>query len=804
MTDPDQLRPHGALGTVEAALRNLRILAAALLFLYYATRTAPMPTVPIPPLALAFALAASLLGVNLLSLAGRRTGGSRAAAALGAAELAADATLVFVVVSVLEVTRKDLIWVALVVPVLEGALRYRMRGAVLTWATLGAAYLVVELYLFRASAASVGAGALLGELQTVIHRLAVVLLVAVPCGYLSEQLLADMKVTRLAGRDALHRSGLLHRVAQAGERVAQLDEQVLEAVLECTSALGFDAAEVRERQPDGTWGLSARQLAGRSRLPAAHDLTAATALALERHATVVVDWRGGTPGERALLTRADLEAVIIVPLLRPAEAAMLICAGLRTAASLEPQVECLELLARQAGTALRNGVLVSELRDLQGRLEHQAFHDPLTSLPNRARFLLALEQSLADPQAEETFILFLDLDRFKPVNDSFGHEVGDELLKAVSGRLLECVREGDIVARFGGDEFVILMHPVGTAAEPDLIAKRVLAALSVPFTPAGHEVVVGISVGIVAADDAGISAAEVLRRADVAMYEAKRLGRGRWQRYLPELDEEARSRTWMEADLRHALDRDELRLVYQPVVRIDAAAIAGFEALLRWDHPEKGPQSPPVFIALAEDNGLIIDIGRWVLTRACAWLRQLQHTDARSFVAVNVSPRQLQHLDFFADLDELITMSGIDPSGLLLEITERIVVVDGCEQLLTRLRQRGVRLALDDFGQGQTSLRYLRRFPLDVLKIDKTIVHNAVADQRDRTILKSIVTLAGDLGLAAVAEGVETAEHLALLQTLDCELAQGFFLHPPMEPPMAEALIAQQRLALPPVTTRSG
>ncbi len=777
----DRLAP-AALEAVEAALRQVRVLAAAVLFLQFARQPAGTADLPfgLSPQAVAVVLALLLGGVNLLSLRGQRATGRRAVV-LGAAELAADAALVFLVVTVLGVGREDLMWVAFVIPVLEGALRYRLPGAVATWALLSCAYLAAQLS--GVGDATLDEELFLGTLATAVQRLAVILLVAVPAGYLSGQLLVDIDTQRRATRDAVRRSLLLQRVAEAGERVTQLDEEVLQAVLDCATALGFPDASVWEpRAGGGRVAAAAGRDAGTLPSPAA--LRAATDLAVRQRATVVVEPADADPAELRVLADHDRAAVVLTPLVRRDDVALLLMAGVREGPLAAPQIESLELLAGQAGTALRNGLLVTELRAAQAQLEHLAFTDGLTSLANRALFLLRLQDTLARRTAEggRGAVLFLDLDRFKPVNDTLGHDVGDELLRDVAGRLVQAVRAGDLVARLGGDEFVVLMDRTADDAEPDQVAERIVAALSAPFTPSGHEVVISTSVGIAAVDGTLESAAETLRRADVAMYSAKAAGQGRWRHWSVELDAEVRERVSLEADLRHALERDELGLVYQPIVRLADGAIEGFEALLRWHHPRLGLLGPERFLPVAEESGLIDELGRWVLDRAAEQLRGLQaDLPVAPFVSVNVSPRQLRHPGFLAILDTVVADAGVDPNGLLLEISERVVAFDDCEQLLHELRRRGLRLALDDFGTGQTSLRYLRRFPLDVLKVDKSIVSGAAGDRRDRVVFEAILGLASALGLALVAEGVEDEPQARLLRELGCRLGQGFHLDRPVD-----------------------
>jgi diguanylate cyclase (GGDEF)-like protein len=750
---------------VGRALRRMRITAAALIVLHLVLRHAESS--PPAPLALSIVAVVGLAGlVNLLS---RRTAGAdpRTAGLLGALELTADAALALAAVVVWGSALGGAAWAVMVIPVVEGALRYRVRGAVLTWAGVGAGYAALQL-------GSAGSPAP----ESVIHQLGVVLMVAIPAGYLSDQLIADISSQRRAKREASLRGELLEKVAHASQQVTRLDARVLDALTACAADLGFDAADVC-RLEEGRWRILASS--GTFPLPPPASQAGAAASAMHDHATVCIDHRDADPDQLVGLHQAGMAAVAAT-VMNNGEAAVL-RAGVRAGGELAPaQAECLELLASQGAVALRNGRLVGELRQMQAKLEFQAFHDALTGLPNRARFSHRVQEALAravGPMA----VLFLDLDRFKNVNDSLGHDVGDDLLIAVAARLRGCVRDGDLVSRLGGDEFTVLMEGVQDEAEATAIAERICEALSAPFALAGHEVRVSTSVGIAMLEEGLTDPAELVRRADVAMYHAKDLGRARWQRYAPDLDEEWLQRLRLEGDLRRALEREELYLDYQPIVAVVDGRVIGVEALVRWEHPELGLLPPDIFVPIAEDFGLADTLGRYVLQRACRQARawQLSGSGVPPAVAVNISPQQLLHPAFFDFLDATVADTGIDPAGVLLEITERIVSVgDSCEELLGRLRERGFRLALDDFGQGQTALRYLRRFDLDVLKIDKSFVHGGVVDTADRAILRSIITLAHDLGLSVIAEGVETEEQYQMLHALGCELVQGYGLHPPL------------------------
>jgi diguanylate cyclase (GGDEF)-like protein len=776
------------------AARGARVLTAAVLVLL---------AVLVRPLSLTgLGLAAALLTVDTAAAAGARRGPGRAAAVAGALALAADGALALVGAAVLAPAGEAAVWwfapgvpawpgiavPLLVLPVVEAAARHRLAGALLAWAALAAGAVAL-------AAGDGGAGAAAGRLA---GPLGAALVAGVPAGHLAGVLVGAIEGQRRAAGEARLRSGLLQRVAEAGHRVTRLDTDVLDAVVTAATGLGFRSVDVVE-QDGGTWRVLHASRTDAIPVAALQGLEPAAQRALRRRGTVVVDSATATATERAALDVAALEAVVLAALDRHDDRPLLLRASVGAGGVLtSPQVEGFDLLAGHAGTALRNDALVQELKAVQRQLHRQAYSDGLTGLANRTRFLESLDRAVARPRApgEHLAVLFLDLDRFKAVNDTLGHDVGNELLVAVAERVRACVRPRDLVARLGGDEFAVLLDPIAGAAEPELAGERIVAALSAPFTPAGQEAVISTSVGI-AMDDAGLSdGAELLRRADLAMYHAKQRGRGRWQHWLPQLDEASRDRARLENDLRHALDRDELSVRYQPVLDLERDVVVGFEALLRWHHPQLGELAPDRFVPLAEDSGTIVDLGAWVLREVADQAVRLGRlVDDPPFLSVNVSPRQLQDPRFLAEVDAVLAPGDIDPARLLLEITERAVVVEDSERLLGELRERGVRLALDDFGQGQTSLRHLRRLPLDVLKIDRSIVTGGVADARDRVVLRSIVALGRDLGLTVVGEGVEDAEHATLLRVLGCQLAQGWAVGLPMDRTAVEQLVAGAALA---------
>ena len=438
---------------------------------------------------------------------------------------------------------------------------------------------------------------------------------------------------------------------------------------------------------------------------------------------------------------------------------------------------------------------VSERRRLEEQLTHQAFHDPLTGLANRALFRDRVSHALALAQrrGSPVTVLYLDLDDFKNVNDSLGHAEGDRLLIAAAERFLACARTADTVARLGGDEFAILIEG-GDAGEglPD----RLAAAMSHPFSLSGNQLRVTASIGVATAGT-GDSADDLLRNADMAMYAAKRHGKGHAETYESRMYADIRERLDLEAALRLAIEGQELTLFYQPIVNLKSGAIYGLEALLRWEHPRFGRLLPQHFVPLAEETGLIVQLGAWVLAEAC---RQIQtwrkaYPELGLNVSVNISGRQLQGAGLTDALRQTLTSSGVEPTAVVLEITESVLMqhTDAVLERLQQLKALNVRLAIDDFGTGYSSLSYLQRFPIDILKIAKPFVEE-VGQGADRSALaRAIVGLGDTLKLQTIAEGIERAEQQAALIALGCPLGQGHHFWPALSAAAIEELLSGER-----------
>jgi diguanylate cyclase (GGDEF)-like protein len=504
---------------------------------------------------------------------------------------------------------------------------------------------------------------------------------------------------------------------------------------------------------------------------------------------IVGDWKSETRFEQGEQLRGMTSSVSVM--VRAANRSY----GVLGVESVEPRdfgtqdVNFLQALANVIGNAV-------ERREDEERTRYEALHDPLTGLPNRSLFLDRLGRALAQSERRQTSVavIFLDLDQFKLVNDSLGHAAGDELLAAVAPRLEQGLRPSDTIARFGGDEFAVLAD-IRTERDAVRVAERIKTALSRPFKLRQREHFVSASMGISLGQ--GEKAPEaMIRDADAALYRAKEKGRGGYEIFDSAMRARAVEHMRIENDLRRALDRDELELHYQPIVGLRDGSIVALEALLRWRHPEYGLTSPTSFIPVAEESQLIIPVGRWVIEEACdkvaGW--QAMRPDAAPVrIAVNLSGRQIGDPQLLPTVSSAIEASGIDPASLSIELTESVLFEESgvSERVMRSLRGVGVRLMLDDFGSGFSSLGYLKRFPLDGIKLDRSFIENVADGLTDAQIVRAVVEMARALGLEIVAEGVETADQLAAVRSLGCHQAQGFYFMPPLPAEEVPGVLAQ-------------
>ncbi len=458
--------------------------------------------------------------------------------------------------------------------------------------------------------------------------------------------------------------------------------------------------------------------------------------------------------------------------------------------------------------SLKMEELEAMVRERTAELQNLALRDKLTGLPNRVFFNEHLSHAVARARRNPDYkfaVLFLDFDRFKVVNDSLGHEVGDLLLIEIARRLRESLRHNDVIAqpdaastaaRLGGDEFVVLLDSIHDARDAVRVTERLLTLLAVPYKLKGHEVHTTVSIGITSSDCGYQCAEDVLRDADTAMYRAKAAGKARYALFDRTMHDEAVARLAIENELRSALDQRQFTLHYQPIVHLDTGRLAGFEALVRWEHPQRGMIVPNDFIPIAEETGLILSLGSWVLDEACRqlkiWRDKFPQFPDLS-ISVNVSRKQIAAPTLLSHIQRTISRHGVDPAGLIIEITESSMMdnPDSCVQVLQQIRQMGVRLHIDDFGTGYSSLSCLHRFPLNGLKVDRAFLKNVNERREYAAIVQAIITLARNLDMRVIAEGVETADQVAMLLALECDHAQGYLFGRPVAAAQAETFLRQ-------------
>ncbi len=435
------------------------------------------------------------------------------------------------------------------------------------------------------------------------------------------------------------------------------------------------------------------------------------------------------------------------------------------------------------------------LRESEEQVRFRANHDLLTGLPNRASFIEHLEEAvqISHRRNSQIALLFIDLDRFKTINDTLGHDLGDRLIREVGRRIRQCIRSTDIVARLGGDEFTVLLQEASDALQVSLIARNIIDQISWPFQLDGHEVFTGASIGVTICPADGDDAATLLKNADMAMYRAKEKGRNTFRFFTTRMTERAEEFLTIDKDLRRALEQDELFLVYQPIYRLHDHELVGVEALLRWNHPERGLLGPDTFVPVAEETGLITEIGYWVLREAC-----LQHGrwpgGRPLYLSVNVSMRQFMGNFGPAQVQRILEESGFPAERLVLEITESLLMENSQQvhHYLDQLHQIGVKIAVDDFGTGYSALKYLHDFPVDALKIDRSFVQSIDEGNGGTSLVETIIAMARGMGLGVVAEGVENESQEKVLRRLQCEMVQGFHYSRPLTADRLEALLRRQ------------
>ena len=445
---------------------------------------------------------------------------------------------------------------------------------------------------------------------------------------------------------------------------------------------------------------------------------------------------------------------------------------------------------------------ITSKKTVDEQLIYNAFHDALTGLPNRALFMDRLQHmiTVSKRRANEVYaVLFLDMDRFKIINDSLGHTVGDQILVVMGQKLSECLRPGDTVARLGGDEFAVLLHNINEVKDAVEVAERVHHKLSAPLLVKEHEVFSSVSIGIAMSSEHYERPEQVLRDADIAMYQAKARGSACHEIFDPKMHANILDRLQLEADMRGALDHKEFILFYQPIIDLKTHQLIAFEALVRWNHPTRGLIYPLEFISMAEENGLINTIGEWILRESCRELRMLQERYPKKpplKMSVNISSKQFAQRDLASKVSAIIMETGIDAHTLALEITESMIMenVDTAVETMNHLRSMGVQIHIDDFGTGYSSLSYLHRFPIDAIKIDRTFINKLSADGKNKEIIQSILSLATSMHFDVIAEGVEMNHQLVNMQNMQCQFGQGFLISVPMEPGAIDAWVEAEKL----------
>ncbi|HEX2039699.1 MAG TPA: EAL domain-containing protein [Acidimicrobiales bacterium] len=741
------------------------------------------------------AVLVALLAMNLASLRISRSTNVRRLYLLGLVGVIVDAAVVLALVWLFTFDATSALWALIVIPVMEGALRAQLPGAIATWGALSAAYVVRDWW----GSTAFDGPAHAFQPESITYRLGIVLLVALTTGHLARSYAMQAEKHRQARADAEHRAQLLRLVASAGRAMASLDaDRLLDTVVDAALSLGFDGAEVCIYDESSSVWIGTRRRGmpedyTEERFPI--DSGVAGAVRTTRETLVVEDY-SAWPGGILSCRKAGFRATVGVPI-RAGDAlvAALVVRSKEWFAVSPHEIECLELLAAHAGVGLSNVRLLEQIR-------HQAMHDALTGLPNQLLFEDRVAQALA--QAGRTGgragLFFVDLDRFKKVNDSLGHDFGNELLKQVAGRLLGAVRKGDTVARMGGDEFTLLVSGVRREEDATVVASKVLDAFRAPFVVGDHELFMTPSVGIALYPGDGMRYETLLKHADIAMYRAKARGGNGYELYGGRSGDTAYPRLALEADLHNALDHDELRVVYQPIVDLATRRVVAVEALVRWHHRSLGVVRPDEFIPLAEEAGLVVALDTWVLREACRQTRAWVDAGLpRLRLAVNMSGRHLQHPRMAVTVIEALREHRVDPGQLELEVTESVAVAEigDTRETLDGLRGLGVTVAIDDFGTGYSMLSRLRQFPLDTLKIDRSFVSEITSSEDDAPIVSATIAMAHSLGLQVVAEGVETEAQLEYLRRNGCDLAQGYLLSRPVDADVVAVLLDSDASLLP-------
>jgi diguanylate cyclase (GGDEF)-like protein len=798
MTPPPTPTRSQQLLSLATTLRRVRVLClvfAAVQFTFY--EGPPGVAVPHEVKPWGVAVCAWLLLVNTFSrVATRRDDDVRRLERAAAVEIAADAALVLFVIALLSFDPYGTEWGLLAVVALEAALRLGALGAVSVWLATSGVYIVI---VERAHARY----GLFARWTLLSFRLGMVLVIGLIALGLATQLRRHLEAARRAREEADERARLLRIAADAGRTMATMGgDDVLDAVVTAAVEMGFDGVDLCVLdEVEQVWRLerSVNMPASYVAQGQAADVGVSGRVLAEARTVIIGDyagWDGALPDVLA----DGFSTVVGVPVRVSGEIIATLGVGTKGRRPIAPaELECLELLAAQAGAALDATRRQHYEQGLHAELAHTVAHDRLTGLPNRAALLARLDELLDG--SGEIAVVVCDLDAFKTLNDSLGHQAGDQLLCAVADRLRATAGER-LVARLAGDEFAVVVERGGIEAG-NRLARMILVDLRDALEVEGNRLLVSMSIGVAAEDQwPATDASSLLRDAGLAMERAKQGGRGRFEAFDSSLRLRAHLRLTTETDLRAAVADGAITVAYQPMVSLETGAIVGVEALARWTHPTRGAISPDGFIPLAEETGLIHDLGRRVLEQACRQARAWQQLSppwrdglsaaAALRVSVNLSAVQLADDGCVDMVAAVLHSTGLRPEHLTLEITESAVMEDVPSVLrsVQALAALGVRLAVDDLGRGWSSLAYLTRYPLSEIKVDRSFVHGVARRPADRAVIRSLVSLAHDLGLVIVAEGIEDADQLAELSRLGCDVGQGFHLHRPQAAAEITELVA--------------
>jgi len=697
-----------------------------------------------------------------------------------------DIALISVGVAASGGARSQLVWLYSLTTVFSALSSYPWRAQV-----------ALLLLTFGGYLGAAGSGTVPLPVAKTFFDLGVITLLMIMSAFLSVELSRQVRVQHELAQGSARRAALLARVAQRARVINALDrDQMVDSVVESVGDLGFDTTQLCLYDPEGNhWEMVASY--GLPITRGAQGLRTGIVGRVwdQRNTVVVQDYPGDTDALPAAL-EAGVRSAVVVPVWCEGTLRGGLAAARTGEGGIRPEeVECVEILAALAGIALGNVERLDERNRWEAELAYQATHDVLTGLPNWTLFAELQERARAHARrsGRSAAVLLLDLDRFKAVNDSLGHDLGDALLREVAVRLRDAVGNDGAVARYGGDEFVVLVEDLLDDTAAVLMADRLLAALRPPVrVGAEDDVYTTGSIGIAFIRKDSATEHNPLREADLAMYRAKESGKGRWKMFEPGMDARALRLMQIEAQLRKAVSGGEMYLAYQPIVDLVEGRMTGVEALLRWRHPERGLMMPDEFIPVAEESGLIIDIGQWVMEEACQQVQAWNGMGGGLRVSVNLSGRQFHDPSLVARVRSVLSRTGLDPDRLVLEITETIAMEDlgSTIDMVGDLSHLGVGIALDDFGQGSSSLSALRRFPLESVKIDKVFVSGVTEDGPDRAIVGSVLTLADSLGINVTAEGIETAPQMEALIDMGCPQGQGYLLSRPVGRDEVPALVA--------------